>query len=150
MDIHTEFYVFAGQLAKKWILFMNSVHFFLFSLFGCLSKVFFGQLHPFSGTPNFVLPPYGPWPVKLLSGSGISPKTELVYNFLWPRLIFSLKCSILAFWGYFSHFEDSAAPRGILPKVSVAGITNSIRELTLTYQYKVRPDFFWYVGRPTV
>ena len=42
------------------------------------------------------------------------------------------KCSNLAFWGYFGHFEDSAVPRGILSKVFFARIPNSIYELTLS------------------
>ena len=129
---------------------MNSVHFFSFSPFGCRSGACFGQLYPLLGTPNFFLPIYGPWPLKLLSVSGFSPKTELNYNIFLPRLIFSLKYSFLAFLGKKGHFEGHALARGKSPKVFEAGISNSICELTLPYNYKVSPENFWYVGRPTL
>ena len=73
---------------------MNSVHFFLFSPFGCCSGAFFGQIHPLLGTPNFFFASIWTLTPKVTFCQWVQPKNGAYLLYFFTTADFFLKILI--------------------------------------------------------
>ena len=91
---------FGRALSQKRDLVYEFRSFFsIFSFWLSFWGIFFANYTPFKVPQIFFLPPYGPWLLMLLSVSGFSSKTELIYYLFSPRLIFFLKILLFGIFG---------------------------------------------------